>query len=277
VFWTLTLEITTHPAPKPITDTKFICGVKMQGPSKVRRVTHDVAEEEIHDELLPEHTMTDEQRLSLYVRTVLCGDGCYFMDYTISTLGRRFKCGVSAAADGQMTTWMPKIHVPVLIVGTNTQQNIIVLCRSGETFNMSLHLGVAPLPAGVCLVCNCTVNRDGTFQVLVYDGENIPIGNAQPGLASPSPKEAVPTSIERYQRLREFFPRIFHHSELAISTFMIQWVGYYENAVQFLTGEIPVPHDISGLLSTTNDALTPSRPVRVKIPTLVIRRFQGST
>jgi hypothetical protein len=224
------------------------------------------------DELLAEHTMKDDQRLALYVRTVLCGDGCYFPDYNVAGLARRFTCGVSAAYDGQMTTWMPKTHAPVLIVGTETQQNIVVLCRSGDSYNMSHALGVPPIPAGVVLVCNCTVNKDGTFQVLVYDGENIPLEGGQAGHTIPG--ETVPTSTMRYGRLREFFPRVFHHSKLSMDTFMIQWVGYYEHACQFLTGGIPVPHDISGLLSTTEDPLTPTRPVRVKIPNLVIKRFQ---
>jgi hypothetical protein len=244
----------------------------MESALKVRRVADaNIDDTDTGDELSPENTMTDQQRLSLYVRTVLCGAGCFFPDYKVSSLARRFKCGVSAAHDGQMTTWIPKTHSPILIIGTDTHENIVVVCRTGDTYKMSLAFGVATLPPGVVLVCNCTVNRDGKFQVLVYDGENLPLNSGQSGHTAVG--EILPTSIERYQRLRDFFPKVFHHSELAVSTFMIQWVGYYQHARQFLTGEIPVPHDITGLLSTTDDPMTPTRPVSIKIPNLVIKRF----
>jgi hypothetical protein len=216
--------------------------------------------------------MTDQQRVNVYVRTILCGEGRYFVDHKISSLARRFKCGVSAAHDGQMTTWVPRNSVPVLLVGTDSHQNLVILCQSGDSYNMSPALGVPPIPAGVVLVCNCTVNKDGSFIVLVYDGENIPFQNGQDGTTQPG--ESVPTSVERYTRLRDFFPYIFNTNKTSTQTFMIQWVGYYEHACKFMSGEIDVPHEVSGLLSTNEDPLTPSRPVRVKLPNLVIKRFE---
>jgi hypothetical protein len=247
-------------------------------PSKVRRVGHTdddpvpPVDDPVPpvDDLLAEHTMTTDQRVNVYVRTIVCGTGLFFFDDTITALARRFKCGVSAAHDGQMTTWLPRHHVPILIAGTESHKNVVITCRSGDCYDMSHALRVPPLPAGVVLVCNCTVNTDGTFIILVYDGENLPLETGEPGTTAPG--NMAPTSIERYQRLRAFFPRIFNNQDT--SMFMIQWVGYYEHACKFMSGEIPVPHEISGLLSTTEDALTPSRPVRVKIPNLVIKRFQ---
>lgn len=245
----------------------------MQTGSETSQLAQDSCQpQEEVDELVSEDTMTDQQRVNVYVRTILCGEGRFFFDHKISTLVRRFKCGVSAAQDGQMTTWIPTNAVPVLMVGTSSRENIIITCQSGDSYNMSHALGVPSIHAGVVLMCNCTVNFDGSFTVLVYDGENIPIWNATTGFADPG--DSVPTSVERYQRLRDYFPYIFNASETSTKIFMIQWVGYYEYACKFLSGEIMVPHAISGLLSLTEDPLTPSRPVRVKLPNLVIKRFQ---
>jgi hypothetical protein len=207
---------------------------------------------------------TDEQRLIVYVRTVLCGTEC-FPAYEIDTLVRRFKCSVSAAQDGRMTTWTPKNSVPVLIAGTGTLGNIVILCRSGQAFSMSRGLQVPPLSKGVVLVGNCTLNHDDTFRLLLYDGENLPCRGVS---------NVAPTPTERYERLRDFFPQYFECSDSARNTFVLQWVGFYEHAVKFLDGSINVGHNIGGLVSITSDAMTPTRPVKVQIPNIVIQRFQ---
>ncbi|KAJ1468560.1 hypothetical protein T484DRAFT_1755028 [Baffinella frigidus] len=213
-----------------------------------------------------EPVMTDEQRLVVHVRTVLCGTEC-FPNYEIDCIVRRFKCGVSAAQNGRMTTWVPANSLPVLLVGTAALGNLVVLCRTGIAYAMSPGVEIPPLASGVVLVGNCTLNYDDTFRLLLYDAENLPSNGGVDVAAQPS-------SVQRYDRLRSFFPRYFECSEAARNTFVLQWVGHYEHAAKFLTGEINVGHAIGGLVSTTDDALTPTRPVRVQIPSITIKRFQ---
>jgi hypothetical protein len=209
--------------------------------------------------------MTDQQRLLVHVRTVLCGTEC-FSAYEVDTLVRRFKCGVSASQDSRMTTWVPENTVSVLIAGTTMLGNVVIMCRSGHAYTMSHGLQIPPLAPGVVLVGNCALNYDHTFRLLIYDGDNLPGGDGT--------KEGPQSTTERYERLRNFFPQYFEGSESARNTFVLQWLGHYEHAVKFLSGTIDVGHKIGGLVSTTSDAMNPTRPVRVQIPNVVIQRFQ---
>ena len=210
-----------------------------------------------------EKEMTDEQCLLIHVRTVLCGTEC-FPAYEVDNIVRRFKCGVSSAQNGKMTTWVPTTSLQIIIMGSETLGNIVLICKTGTAYSMSLGLALPPLNPGVVIIGNCTMNRDETFRVLLYDAENL----------YPDTEKGVEcTSVERYDRLRHFFPRYFECNEAVRSVFVLQWVGFYEHAVDFLSNKIDVGHSIGGPVSTTNDALQPTRPVHVKIPVLTIKRF----
>ncbi|KAJ1470481.1 hypothetical protein T484DRAFT_1753832 [Baffinella frigidus] len=224
--------------------------------------------------------MTEEQRLIVHVRTVLCGNEC-FQSYEVDAIVRRFKCGVSAGKNGAMTTWIPANAVPVLIVGSSLLGNVVIVCRTGIAYTMSPAVQIPPLAGGIVILGNCTLNHDDTFRLLLYDAEDLPpsVGDLGATAATGSSAVAVaktPTSTERYTRLRDFFPRYFECSETARKTFVLQWVGHYEHAVKFLTGEIDVGHTVGGLVSTTDNALLPTRPVRVQIPCITIRKFKGN-
>ena len=75
--------------------------------------------------------MTDEQRLNLYVRTMLCGIEC-IATREMDTIARNFKCGVSSSQNGRMTTWVPANFIPFLLVGTATKENIVITCKTGS-------------------------------------------------------------------------------------------------------------------------------------------------
>jgi hypothetical protein len=213
-----------------------------------------------------EKEMTDEQRLLVHVRTVLCGTEC-FPCYEVDNIVRRFRCGVSAAAAGKMTTWVPATSLQIIIMGSKTLGNIVLICKTGTAYSMSLALEIPPLNPGVSIVANCTMNRDETFRVLLYDAENL----------YPETVDGVDcTSVERYDRLRHFFPRYFECNEAVRSVFVLQWVGFYEHAVDFLAGKIDVGHSVGGLVSTTDNALQPTRPVQVKIPEITIKKFNDT-
>ena len=216
------------------------------------------------DEDGAEPEMPEQQRLTLYLRTVLCSHAVTPLR-VLDVTATRFKCGVSAAQNKGMSTWLPLNSAPVLLLGTSSGENLVILCNTGVAYAMSPALKVPPLPVDVILVANCTLDHDDTFRVLVYDGENLPA--TTPGDTS------APDSGERYNRLLRFFPQFFNTGEAATSTFVLQWVGYYESACKFLSGDISVGHRIGGLLSTTDDAMKPTRPVRLKIPDTVIRKF----
>jgi hypothetical protein len=210
---------------------------------------------------MPEHV-----RLTLCVRTVLCSHATTPLR-DLDVTATRFKCGVSAAHDKGMSTWVPRNHTPVLLLGTPAGDNLVIVCSTGVAYAMSPALEVPPLPADVVLVANCTLDHDETFRVLVFDGENLPPTTA-------AGADSTPDSGERYRRLLHFFPQFFHKSEAAKSTFVLQWVGYYESALKFLNGEISVGHRIGGLLTTTDDAMRPTRPVRVQLPVTEITKFR---
>jgi hypothetical protein len=125
---------------------------------------------------------------------------------------------------------------------------------------------VPSLPIGVVIVGSCTIDDDDTFRFLIYDGDNLPI--VRPNTSK------IPTSEERYDQLRNFHPRYFAQDSLVKQTFVLQWVGFYEHAKGFLENKFHVGHKIGGLVSTTENALKPTRPVQVKIPNISIRRFK---
>jgi hypothetical protein len=210
--------------------------------------------------------MTDEQRLVVHVRTVLCGTEC-FPSFEIDSTVRRFKCGVSSSQNNRMSTWMPSNAYPILIMGTSTLGNIVITCRTGNAYSLSSVLSIPHLASGVILVGNCTLDYDESFRVLLYDGENLPSVNE-------GTTTTKPTSTERYDRLRDFFPRYCQCSEAVRNVYVLQWVGYHQHATKFLTGEINVGHAIGGLISTTEDPLTPTRPVHVDIPPITISKFR---
>ena len=221
------------------------------------------------DDMDKDLTMTDEQRLNLYVRTLLCGVEC-MVSQDMDNIARNFKCGVSSSQDGRMTTWVPKNNIPVLLVGTNTRGNLVILCKSGIYYKLSSAMEIPPLPDGVILMGNCTLDHDDKFKLLVYDGENIPLVISN----STTDEKHKCSSVERYGKLRAFFPMYFQGGDTARSTFVLQWVGYYESACAFMTGSINVGHEVGGLISTTEDAMKPTRPVRVQVPNIAIKRFR---
>lgn len=210
-----------------------------------------------------EPEMSDEQRLVVHVRTVLCGTEC-FKSFEVDTIVRRFKCNVSAAQNGKMTTWVPTTSLQIILLGSNKLGNIVVVCKTAKAYSISHALGLPILEPGVAVLGNCTMNRDETFRVLLYDAENL-YPDTQKGVDC--------TNVERYDRLRHFFPRYFECNEVARSIFVLQWVGFYEHAVDFLANKIDVGHAVGGLITTTDDALQPTRPVQVKIPVMTIRKF----
>jgi hypothetical protein len=212
-----------------------------------------------------EVTMSNEQRLNLYVRTILCGVEC-IPNRELDNIARNFKCGVSSSQDGKMTTWVPKLCLPVLLVGTDTKENLVITCKTGAAYKLSDVFQIPPLPKNVVLVGNCTLDYDDTFKVLIYDGDNLP----RPEVDK---KSVEPSSLERYSLLRDFYPRYF--GDLASSTFVLQWVGYYESACAFVDGKFNVGHEVGGLISTTESAMRPTRPVAIKIPNISIKRFRN--
>jgi hypothetical protein len=220
--------------------------------------TEDAGDEEIE---IPE-----AMRLKLCVRTVLCSHAHTPLRY-LDQAATRFKCGVSKAQDEGMSTWVPRNFMAVLLLGTPSGENLVIVCNTGVAYAMSPALDVPSLPADAILVANCTLDHDETFRVLIYDGENLP-------QAGPDAESSTPGSAERYRRLLHFFPRFFHRCETAKSTFVLQWVGYYNSARKFLSGQIPVGHRIGGLLTTTDDAMRPTRPMRVQIPVNEIKEFR---
>jgi hypothetical protein len=212
-----------------------------------------------------EITMSDEQRLNLYVRTMLCGIEC-IATREMDSIVRNFKCGVSSSQNGRMTTWVPENFIPILIVGTETKENLVMTCKTGSSYKLSHAMEIPPLPKGVILIGNCTIDFDDSFKVLIFDGENLPSND-------PGVKSVAPSSVERYGLLRDFFPRYFS-SDVAKSTFVLQWVGYYESAMVFLSGKLQVGHAVGGLVSTTEDPMKPTRPVAIKVPNISIKRFR---
>jgi hypothetical protein len=231
-------------------------------------VSAKITVDEDATQLDTEVTMTDEQRLNLYVRTMLCGAEC-IANRELDTIARNFKCGVSSSQNGRMTTWVPQNAIPILIIGSNGD-NIVITCKSGVAYKMSPVMEIPPLPEGVIIVGNCTMDFDDTFRVLIYDADNIP----GPSHDANGVKLAKHTTLERYSVLRQFYPHFFEVSKTAKSTFVLQWVGFYESAAAFLTGKLDVGHKVGGLVSTTDDVLTPTRPVAVKVPGITIKRFR---
>ena len=222
------------------------------------------------DDMEKELSMTDEQRLNLYARTLLCGVEC-MVTQDMDNITHSFKCGVSSSQDGRMTTWVPKKCIPVLLVGTSARGNLVILCKSGIYYKLSSALEIPPLPPGVILIGNCTLDYDDTFKLLFYDGYDLPPVSS----TSTTGVGQKCSSTERYEKLRNFFPRYFQGSDTARSTFVLQWVGYYESACAFLAGDINVGHEVGGLVSTTDDAMKPTRPVRVQVPNIAIKRFRN--
>jgi hypothetical protein len=217
-------------------------------------------------------TFTIQQRLVIHVRTVLCGNEL-FPSFEVDTLLRRFKCGISGAKAGRMATWVPRESFPVLLVGSALLGNIVIACKSGIAYSMAVE--IPPLGAGVVIVGNCTMNHDDSFRVLIYDAEGLPATNNNNNNNNNNAKAPPsPDAVERYDRLRSFFPCYFERSESARCTFVLQWLGFYEHALSFLGGGIDVGHTIGGLVCTTEDALLPVRPVAVQVPCLTIRKFQ---
>jgi len=208
---------------------------------------------------------TQSQILILNLRTVLCGTECFPMRDT-DDIAQMFNCGVSSSDDCAMTTWLPTEHLFVMIVGTEHGENKVIVCHTGYTYTLSSTLRVHTLPPGVVIMCTCTLDNDGTFRVLIYDGYNLPAVKNQPG----DPMSDDDTQ-ERYARLRAFIPRFFYTSDAARKTFHLQWVGF--RATKFLEGGIDVGHPIGGLISLTVDPFKPTRPVCIRVPTLVIEEF----
>jgi hypothetical protein len=213
-----------------------------------------------------ESDITDEQRLIVHVRTILCGTEC-FPSFEVDSIVRRFKCGVSSARNGRLTTWVPMNSYPILIAGTSTIGNVVIALKTGVAYSLSAVMEIPILAAGVVIIGNCTLDYDESFRLLIYDAENLPPTSADTLSLNPN-------SVERYERLRDFFPRYLQCTEALRSTIILQWLGHYEHAVKFLTGEINVGHKIGGLVCTTDDAMTPTRPVRVTVPSITIGRFK---
>jgi hypothetical protein len=214
---------------------------------------------------------TPSQRLSLYFRTVLCGISCFPMAET-TDIAKRFSCHVTSAGEGlecRMTTWVPIHHLFVMLVGTQNGDNKVIVCCNGDVYTMSPSLEVRPMPAGVVILGTCTIDDDGTFRVLVYDGCNLPVVNNQEEHLKPDTD-----TQERYARLRSFFPLYFNQSKAARTTFHLQWLGFEKSAKRFLAGEIDVGHSVGGLISTNNDAMRPTRPVRILVPENTIQQFK---
>jgi hypothetical protein len=217
--------------------------------------------------------ISEEQRLSLYVRTVLCGSECFPMSF-LDSVAKRFKCGVSSSQETRMTTWVPKNTLAVMLLGTSTGENVVITCRTSAAYTLSPSFEIPPLPSGTVLMGNCTIDHDDTFRLLIYDGENLP------AIASSTVTPTTHTSAnssERYDQLRDFFPRYFQGSDMARRTFVLQWVGFFSAASKFLAGDINVGHAIGGLISTTEDPMKPTRAVRITVPGLNIRTFRDNT
>ena len=219
--------------------------------------------------------MSDFEVLNVTVRTLLCGIE-YRAIRELNNAAKEFKCSVCSAQKGRMTTWVPATYIPVLIVGTSTHENVVIICSTGIAYKMSDPMQIPLLPEGLIIIANCTMDDSGVFRVLIYDGKNLehvgPPMAANDGTIN-NDNNHLQNSIERYTRLRHFVPRYFVSSELVKKTFSLQWLGYYENAVDFLSGKLDVGHKIGGLVSTTGDPMKPTRPVQVKVPELNIRRF----
>ena len=167
-----------------------------------------------------------------------------------------------------MTTWVPTQHIFVMVVGTEHGENKVIICHTGDAYPLSSTLQVRTLPPGVAIMCTCTLDNDGTFRVLIYDGYNLPAVQNQPG----DPQSDDDTQ-ERYARLRTFIPLFFQSSNAARKTFQLQWVGFLPGATRFLEGGINVGHPVGGLISLTADPFKPTRPVSIKIPILSIDQF----
>jgi hypothetical protein len=173
-----------------------------------------------------------------------------------------------------MTTWVPDNYIPVMLVGTTAGENTVITCKTGNAYSLSSIMQIPVLPPGVILMGNCTLDHDDSFRLLIYDGENIPTAKVS---TSDNGDASTPDGTTRYEKLREFFPRYFQASDIARRTFVLQWVGFFSAASRFLSGEINVGHKIGGLLSLTDDAMKPTRPVRLQLPVLEIRRFREDT
>ena len=210
---------------------------------------------------------TPDQILVLNLRTVLCGSGCIPMRET-DDMADRFKCNVTAADNCAMTTWVPTLHIFVMVVGTEHSGNKVIVCGTGDTYTLSSTLQVPTLPHGVAIMCTCTLDNNDTFRVLIYDGYNLPAVQNQPG----DPQSDDDTQ-ERYARLRAFVPCFFQSSKAARKTFQLQWVGFLPGATRFLDGGIDVGHPVGGLISLTADPFKPTRPVYINTPSPVLEQF----
>jgi hypothetical protein len=209
---------------------------------------------------------TEKQILEINLRTVLCGPGCIPMRDT-DEMADMFKCSLSSVDDCVMTTWLPKEYISVMIVGTHHGENKVIICNTGDTYTLSMALKVHTLPPGVAIMCTCTLDKDGVFRTLIYDGYNLPAVKNQPG----DPMSDDDTQ-ERYMRLRAFIPHFFYTSQAANKTFHLQWVGF--RASLYLDGGIDVGHPIGGLISLTEDPFKPTRAVRSITAKPVIQQLE---
>jgi hypothetical protein len=165
------------------------------------------------------------------------------------------------------------------LVGTKEGENVVITCKTGNAYSLSSMMQIPALPPGVVLMGNCTLDYDDSFRLLIYDGENIPTGK-MPHMCTGNPNNvdvSTADGVDRYENLRDFFPRYFQGNDVARSTFVLQWVGFFSAASRFLSGDINVGHKIGGLISLTDDAMKPTRPMRLKLPALEIRSFREDT
>jgi hypothetical protein len=210
---------------------------------------------------------TENQILTFHLRTVLCGAGCLPMRETDDMVDK-FDCRETPADNCAMTTWIPTEHIFVMVVGTEHGENKVIICHTGDAFTLSNTLQVHTLPTDVAVMCTCTMDTNGAFRVLIYDGYNLPAVQHQPG----DPQSDDDTQ-ERYARLRAFVPRFFQSCKAARQTFHLQWVGFLPGATRFLDGGIDVGHPVGGLISLTADPFKPTRPLYINTPSPVLEQF----
>jgi hypothetical protein len=246
-----------------------------------------------------EPELSAQQQLWFNLRTVLCSTGCPVMADTYA-ISNGFNWVSSVAEMDAMTTWIPMNRISVVITGTESDGNQVVICdrcgqtgeskageskagQSGYTFGDAYKLsplfGLKPLAPSVRFMANCTIGYDDTFKVYVYDGENLPSTQVElkeeqaSGGYAAGARNQFPSSVVRYARLREFFPSCFEFNEAARATFELQYVGHYAQMLKLVSSDMPTPHEIDGLLTTTNDPMKPTRPREVVFMPISVARF----
>lgn len=178
----------------------------------------------------------------------------------------KFRMGVGSAMQNQMSTWYPKHYIPIFIIGMENEGVAFYVHSINEMFSVSQAMEAPRLPEGVVLCAHYTEDKSSdneptiyTPRILIYD------------IAMLHGKRVHEPAESRYGKLRdlytEYFTKLDNGEKKPISPiFTLQWVGYYSYALAFVEGKVDVKHKVGGIIALSDNAINPTRTLRVKLP-----------